>query len=677
MTRTRFALLPLVLFTAYRAPLYAQAPPPDAFTILERQPDGPRITPYLTYQIDMAWKQEDARRARFAAIRTEADLLRVQGELRTKLLNALGGLPTEKTPLNPQTTGRIQMEGYHVEKLVFESVPGIYVTALVYVPDNAPGKRPAVLVPCGHSSNGKAYYQALCQRLVSRGYLVICWDPIGEGERSQFWDASAGKSRYNLICGEHAILGNLAYLAGTNLARWEVWDGIRALDYLLTRPDVDSARISITGTSGGGFQAALLGALDTRIKTIVPSCYITALRMRVANRIFEDPDSDPEQDPYGMLSAGIDHAGLLLLMYPRPVFIAAAVLDFFPIDGARQAYREIDALYRRLGHADRIGMTEGYHKHNYSVENQVAAITFLDRFNDLAAHAALPVTKDLDDAAVQVTKTGQVLMDHPQARNVTDEIRDYAKTHRPAQAPTLRAAYFGAGYPAIREWVVAPFKGTSAAPNRILWEAAGTSSADGITIDKYLLHHSGGLLMPLLHVHGARPGGPKTLIWFSDRGKAGADDWPAMKAFVADGYDVVSFDARGLGETRMPYTAISIDDPSLAQKDFDHAYVSPLSSVLADYVYNSLLTGRPYMLQLIEDVEIASRFSRERLGATEVSITASGDAFTLAHDAAGVLPGLRLVAGEGAHPIAWSEIVEKKQEIWPVAYVYPGGAFIR
>ena len=451
MTRTRFALLLLVLLTAYRAPLYAQAPPPaDAFTILERQPDGPRITPYLTYQIDMAWKQEDARRAQFAAIRTEADLLRVQGELRTKLLNALGGLPTEKTPLNPQTTGRIQMEGYHVEKLIFESVPGIYVTALVYVPDNASGKRPAVLVPCGHSSNGKAYYQALCQRLVSRGYLVICWDPIGQGERSQFWDASAGKSRYNLICGEHAILGNLAYLAGTNLARWEVWDGIRALDYLLTRPDVDSARISITGTSGGGFQAAILGALDARIKTIVPSCYITALRMRVANRIFEDPDSDPEQDPYGMLSAGIDHAGLLLLMYPRPVFIAAAVLDFFPIDGARQAYREIGALYRRFGHADRIGMTEGYHKHNYSVENQVAAITFLDRFNDLAAHAALPVTKDLDDAAVQVTKTGQVVMDHPQARNVTDEIRDYAKTHRPAQAPTLRAAYFGAGDPAIR-----------------------------------------------------------------------------------------------------------------------------------------------------------------------------------------------------------------------------------
>ena len=125
MIRTSVAILLFVLSTSYQAPSSAQTPPSaDAFSILERQPDGPRITPYLTYQIDMAWKQEDARRAQFAAIRTEADLLRIQGELRTKLLKALGGLPAEKTPLNPQTTGRIQMDGYHIEKLVFESVPG-------------------------------------------------------------------------------------------------------------------------------------------------------------------------------------------------------------------------------------------------------------------------------------------------------------------------------------------------------------------------------------------------------------------------------------------------------------------------------------------------------------------------------------------------------------------------
>jgi hypothetical protein len=532
-------------------------------------------------------------------------------------------------------------------------------------------------VPCGHSANGKAYYQALCQRLVARGYVVICWDPVGQGERSQFWDASSGKSRYNLICGEHAVLGNLAYLAGASLARWEVWDGMRALDYLLTRPDVDSARISITGTSGGGFQAALIGAIDTRIKSVAPSCYITALPMRVANRIFEDPDSDPEQDPYGMISAGIDHAGLLLLMYPRPVFIAAAVLDFFPIEGTRRSYREVAALYRRFGHADRISMVEGYHKHTYSVENQAAAIAFLDRFNGLPADATPATPRELDEATVRVTNTGQLALDHPHARTAMDEIRDYYRAHRTSTRATLAAAYFGAGYAGIRQWPVERFPGSDASTNRIQWEPAGSSSLDDVTTDKYVLHHSGGLTMPLLYLHAANTRHGKTLIWLGDHGKVGAEDWNIVRTYIANGYDVVSFDARGLGETRMRYTAMSVDDPSLALKDFDRAYENPLSSVLADYVYNSLLTGRPYLLQLIEDVEIAARFARLRLGAADLSIAATGNAFTLAHDAASVLPGLRLVDGDTGRAISWADIVENKQEVWPVEYVYPGGAYVR
>ena len=84
---------------------------------------------------------------------------------------------------------------------------------------------------------------------------------------------------------------------------------MRALDYLLTRPEVDPKRISITGTSGGGFQAAIIAALDSRICVAAPSCFITALPMRASNRIFEDPDSDPEQDAYRMIADGVDHAG--------------------------------------------------------------------------------------------------------------------------------------------------------------------------------------------------------------------------------------------------------------------------------------------------------------------------------------------------------------------------------
>ena len=201
------------------------------------------------------------------------------------------------------------MDGYRIEKVVFESLPGLHVTALVYVPDGPSGRKPAVLVPCGHAPDGKSFrnYQELSGQLARRGYVVISWDPVGQGERSQFWDAARGRSRYNLVCGEHAVLGNLACVAGSSLVRYMVWDGMRALDYLLTRADVDPARIAVTGTSGGGFQSLYLGALDERIQVVAPSCFVTSLPM-LAERIFEDPDSDPEQDPMSGV-AGIDHAG--------------------------------------------------------------------------------------------------------------------------------------------------------------------------------------------------------------------------------------------------------------------------------------------------------------------------------------------------------------------------------
>ena len=328
------------------------APPPEAFRVLPEAADGPQITPYLQYQTDLAWKQDDARLTTWRGVTTEAALLKLQTEVRQKLLNMIGGLPSTRTPLRPRIVGSIPMNGFHIEKLIFESLPGIYVTALLYVPDDSDGstvkKHPAILVAAGHATDGKAHYQTLCQRLVQRGYVVIAWDPVGQAERSQFWDAKKGKSRYNLICAEHAVMGNLAYLAGTNLARWEIWDGLRAFDYLLTRREVDAERINITGTSGGGFQAMHIAALEPRIKVAAISCYITALPMRIHNRIFKDPDSDPEQDLYGMISNGVDNAGLLLMMYPRPVFVAAAVLDFFPIEGAEKSFREVQKFYDPL-----------------------------------------------------------------------------------------------------------------------------------------------------------------------------------------------------------------------------------------------------------------------------------------------------------------------------------------
>jgi len=626
-----------------------------AVLLLGAAPEGARITPYLRHQLDVAWAQDDARRERFAAVHSEADLVTLQGELRLKVLDLIGGLPAERTPLNARVVGTIAGDGYRIEKVVFESVPGFHVTALLYVPGAPAGPKPAVLLACGHSPLGKAYaaYQEIAIRLARRGYVVLCWDPVGQGERSQFWDAARGRSRYNLVCGEHAVLGNLAVLAGASLLRWEVWDGMRAADYLLTRSEVDGRRISITGTSGGGLQAAWIGALDPRIAVVIPSCYVTALPMRMANRIFEDPDTDPEQDPYGLVSAGVDHPGLLLLAYPRALFVASAVKDFVPIEGARKTFREVAQMYRRFGHGDRVAMAEGYHEHRYSLENQEAAFAFLDRFNEQPAREGLANEKPRAPEDLRCTPTGQVRVDMP-GRSLMELIRDYYHENRATKGLDLAELYRAGPPPALTSW-----------------EAAGSERSGDVVRDRYRLRYGDGLVMPLVHVHRAGAGPQPVRVELSYDGARGAAEPPP------EGWGVVTFDARALGENRMRYKAASIDDPELTKLDEEAAYVSPLSGVLANYAYNALLTGRPYFLELIEDAEIAGRFSRERLGASRVVVSGRGPARTWAAAAARAVPGIE--AGPGADPSAldWAQLVEGLREDWPIHELLPGGAYLK
>jgi len=604
-------------------------------------------------------------------------LQRLQRQMRASLLEMIGGLPEQLTDLHPRITGKIQMEGFSIEKLIFESLPGIYVTALVYVPDDHLKKHPAVLVPAGHATNGKIHYQALSQRLVSRGYVVIAWDPVGQGERSQFWDAKAGKSRYNLICAEHAVMGNLAYLAGANLARWEIWDGMRAVDYLLTRPDVDGERISITGTSGGGTQATLIAALDPRIKAVVPSCYISSMPMRMANRIFADPDSDPEQDLFGLLSNKIGYTGLLLLMYPRPVMVVSAVLDFFPIEGARKSFREAQGVYEQLHHADRIAMAEGYHGHQYSDENQEAALDFLDHFNGMPLRHGLLNAKELPDKDLLCTRSGQVMLDESDARSLMDVIREYSTQHEKTPETSLAAKYRESKAPEIQHWKVDEYSGVRAAENQIGWSREGSATINEFQIDKYLLRHSRQLTMPLLYIHVPSKKQAKVVLWFKESGKVDSGDWVQVEPLLRSGHDIITFDFRGLGETRMPYTAISPDDPLLGKLDFDHAYLNQISGVFSNYVYNSLLSGRPYFYQMIDDAEVAARFAEEKLGAKVTGVVAPGEAYTLAAAIAETMPGVKAVRGPDSVLLSWSQLVEEKREVWPIWFLVPGGAYIR
>jgi hypothetical protein len=188
--------------------------------------------------------------------------------------------------------------------------------------------------------------------------------------------------------------------------------------------------------------------------------------------------------------------------------------------------------------------------------------------------------------------------------------------------------------------------------------------------------------MPLLHFHSQGHPSRGAVLWFSLRGKATEKDWPEISKLLSEGYEVFSIDFRGLGETRMNYRAKSPDDPELVQGDFDEAYVSPLSSVLAGYVYNSLLLGRPYFLQMMDDLKIAELFIRNRntqprLLRQPLTISASGDAYILESQFKRIDRGVTILPTTSKSSMDWSAMVTRGQEQWPIAFLMPSGALIR
>lgn len=234
---------------------------------------GEMMTRYLR---GLAARQFEKWKERYEQHKTPEQVAEYQKHLRGKFIEAIGGLP-ERTPLNPQVTGVIHRDGYRVEKVIFESQPKHYVSALLFLPDADKYKPPypGVLVPCGHSSNGKAYesYQTMGALLALNGMAALVFDPIDQGERGQLlsqWPKLSGTRA-------HTMLGVASTLLGRNTALFEIWDGMRAIDYLQSRPEVDPNRIGCTGNSGGGTQTSYLMSLDERIVAAAPSCYITGL----------------------------------------------------------------------------------------------------------------------------------------------------------------------------------------------------------------------------------------------------------------------------------------------------------------------------------------------------------------------------------------------------------------
>lgn len=349
----------------------------------------------------------DERRAQsLAALETEEDFAKLRSRVRGRLVEMWGAFP-ERTPLNPRQVGVVDRGDYIVEKILFESRPGFFVTANLFRPQAVDGKLPAIIFPCGHTDDGKAaeMYQKFSILMARQGFVVLTWDPLSQGERLQLWDNATGASKVGPGTAEHKVLGKQCYLLGTNLMQYRVWDAVRALDYLELRPEVDTDRIGIAGQSGGGMAALQFACFDDRLKAAFVACAVATFRHKTEALLI----ADPEQILYGTLRFGIDHPELLAAFAPKPLLIGAAIRDFIPIDSARRTHGELLQVYEKLGASKDLQLTETDSTHGLNQELREAAASFFVRTLGGRDELVKEQPSEVAPAAeLFVTTTGQV-----------------------------------------------------------------------------------------------------------------------------------------------------------------------------------------------------------------------------------------------------------------------------
>lgn len=394
----------------------------------------------LRWMDGMAQKYLDQRASVIKAVRTREQAVARQQAVREKVLTLMGGLPDYNGPLHAKVTGTLRSDGYRVDKVLFESLPGIWVTGNLYLP-SATGKHPAVLTSIGHWESGKPAVQQIAGNLAQKGFVAFAYDPLGQGERLQGYVPAYGKAGAGGSVEQHLILGGQSILLGQSYARYRIWDAKRALDYLVSRPEVDAERIGCTGCSGGGTVATFISALDPRIKVAAPTCYLNSFRV-----LFRGPVGDSEQSIPGFLSSGLDQTDLVELFAPKPWLIGSTLEDFFVPEGARQVYEEARHWYRLFGAEDRIQWAIGPGPHGTPRELRERIYEWMIRWlNDGKGDPTDQAVKFYPDHELWASRTGQVSQEPDlQARDLH---RYLAAEYRPPQTRNMPSVSVPAGMP--------------------------------------------------------------------------------------------------------------------------------------------------------------------------------------------------------------------------------------
>lgn len=489
-----------------------------------------------------AYSLLEQRAQKISGIQSLDEWKKRQDWIRKTMMEAIGPFP-EKTPLNAKTIRTLDKGDYKVEHIVFESQPGFYVTSTLFVPKSIKkNKAPAILYCSGHATEGYRIntYQHVMLNLVKKGFVVFAFDPVGQGERLEYLDASTGKSSVGGPTIEHSYPGAQAFISGSSQAKHMTWDGIRALDYLLSRKEVDATRVGITGRSGGGTQSAYIAAIDERIMAVAPECYITNFT-RLLQSI---GPQDAEQNLVHGIVRGLDQADYLTVRAPKPTLMITTTRDIFSIQGARETAKEVSLIYQAYGIEKNFGMVEDDAPHQSTRKNREAMYAFFQKHLNNPGSALDEEVTLLSEEEIRVTKTGQLAtsfggetvfsLNRKESENLVNNLNASRKDLAYHLTKAVNAAKELSGYrpPSGNELPV----------------FSGRINREGYSIEKYFLKGEGDYVIPYLLLVPEKPT-KKVILYLNPSGKA-AEAIPGggMEWFVNNGFMVLAPDLIGTGE---------------------------------------------------------------------------------------------------------------------------------
>ena len=486
---------------------------------------------------ERASTQLDKREMLVKNLKTKADWQKRQAQVRAKLAEAVGEFPS-KTPLNPVVTGTLERDDFRVEKLYFESRPGYFVTAALYLPKNKTGKSPAILYCSGHTPNGfrSDVYQHTILNYVKKGFVVLAFDPIGQGERRQYRDRK-GKSSPTQ---DHSYSGTYPFVSGSSVANYFVWDGIRAIDYLISRPEVDASRLGITGRSGGGTQTAYIAALDDRILAAAPECYITT-----TDKLWQsNGPQDAEQNLVGFLEKGLDLPDLIEVRAPKPTLIVSTTRDMFPIQGVRDTYDEAKAAFAAYGKAESLQKVEDDAPHASTPKNRAATYAFFQRYLTNPGSSEDLKVDIFKEEELYATPNGDVFKD---LSSETIFSLNQKHTQQKVQERVARQQGKALDMKALRTQVMA-LSGYENPPATRDVVFSGRMQQPDYALEKYLVRGMSNYYLPVLWLKPEKANG-KTILFLDDRGKATAlEKDGVVEQLIRQGYEVIVPDLSGYGE---------------------------------------------------------------------------------------------------------------------------------